>query len=310
MDDATRLAGVPGDLRPSQTALMVAAMRAQHFHRSPNPKLLRDHLALDLGGFGRPGGEEAFLDAIAARLAAHGGRAVAELILTRIAQGVCARGRLVEEELVRARADGIAQFVLLGAGLDSTAWRCGAETAGMAVFEIDQPATLAWKRARLADTGVRAPANLKQLELDFERRTLADVLRDGGVRRGAPTLFGWMGVQLYLSEDAVLATLQTIARFAPGTRLVMDLLTPPAAGQGDEITEGVRQLREAVAAMGEPIRSMFTVADFTARLRSLGFEDIHIPLCAEENARMLAWSPHAEPWPEDGQLRFVTARVG
>lgn len=297
------------EIRPSQTALMVAAMRAQHFHRALEPKLLRDAMAMGLAGFETMQAVDAFLDAVAERLAAHGDHAVAGLILRRIAQGVCARGRLLEEELAGARQAGIDQLVMLGAGLDSTAYRCGAYTAGMDVFEVDQPQTLAWKRKRLAALGVPPASNVRQINHDLERRTLIDVLLEGGVQRDRSTLFSWMGVQLYLTEDAVMATLRTIASFAPGSRLVMDLLTPPAEGQGAEITEGVRQLQRAVADMGEPIRSAFTVADFTARLGSIGFDAIHIPLCAEENARMLAWSPHAEPWPEDGQLRFVTAQV-
>lgn len=143
-------------------------------------------------------------------------------------------------------------FIILGAGLDSTAYRCADLTAGLQVFEVDYPATQTWKRKQLAASGVAIPDNLKFVAFDFERQTLAEALREGGVCSDAMSFFSWLGVQPYLDDQTVMATLEVIAPFAAGSELVLDLSTHVETVKNEVMAEGLRKAREALARSGEP----------------------------------------------------------
>jgi methyltransferase (TIGR00027 family) len=114
------------------------------------------------------------------------------------------RSRYAEDELSKAIERGVAQYVILGAGLDSFAYRRRDLAEVIHVFEVDYPATQAWKQARLRTLGITLPSNLTFIPIDFEKQALADALRAGGYRAEKPAFFSWLGVTEYLTEEACL----------------------------------------------------------------------------------------------------------
>jgi methyltransferase (TIGR00027 family) len=262
------------DGRPSTTALTAAALRAHHYAFAQEPRVLNDNLAARLAGLASQDDVRAHIDGMVEGLAAFGDRSAAEAVVRHVMLIVCARSRVVEDQLAASLARGMKQLVILGAGLDSTAYRRSDITGGLAIYEVDYSATQAWKRERLASLGVRIPENLTFVPFDFERQTLAEALKAGGVRQDHMSFFAWLGVQPYLMHDTVMSTLDVIARFPPGSELTLDLMTPTDGRQSDGTTEGMRQILEVVARSGEPFKSTYAPDEFTACLRQRGFAQI------------------------------------
>jgi methyltransferase (TIGR00027 family) len=133
------------------------------------------------------------------------------------------RTRYVDERMQRALNEGATQFVILGAGFDTRAYRFAEQLRGKKIFEVDYRSTQAFKKRRLVDVFGKLPEHVRFVEIDFKRDVLHDVLRAAGYEPGAKTFFIWEGVSYYLTEEAVRQTLRTIAReSAPGSLLVMD----------------------------------------------------------------------------------------
>ena len=198
------------DGSPSQTALMVAVLRAHHCHFAPEPKILKDTTALPLSGMADLDAVKDYKNGVIEFFSGLSSRETAESFVQQITDSVCLRSRLVEERLTKARKQGLEQLVILGAGLDSTAYRCTEQLNGLPVFEIDHPATQHWKKTRLTECNINLPDNLKFVGFDFENQTLAEALEAGGVRSSAVTMFTWLGVQLYLTPATVQATLAVL----------------------------------------------------------------------------------------------------
>jgi methyltransferase (TIGR00027 family) len=158
--------------------------------------------------------------------------------------------------------------VVLGAGLDTLAYRVPFG-AGVRVFEVDHPATQAWKRRLLAGAEIPEPPRLTFVPVDFERGTLEAGLDAAGFDPALPSFFIWLGVVPYLTGTAVFATLGCIAGLPGGAGVVFDYANPP--GEGDH-SRG--RLAARVAAAGEAFRSHFHTPDLHARLAALGFHDI------------------------------------
>jgi methyltransferase (TIGR00027 family) len=184
---------------------------------------------------------------------------------------IAARSRFAEDTLDAAVAAGIRQLVVLGAGLDTYAYRT--VHTGLSVFEVDHPSTQAWKGERLAAAGLAVPDRLTFAPVDFERATLADGLAAAGFDAGVPAFFSWLGVVPYLTRDAVFSTLRYIAGLAGGATVVFDYADPPAAMSADR-----RALHEhrasRVASIGEPWLSYFTPEALAADLRAIGYTDL------------------------------------
>ena len=179
---------------------------------------------------------------------------------------IAARSRFVEDEL----APGFAQYVLLGAGLDTFAYRN--PYPDLRVFEVDHPATQAWKRERLALGGIAVPESLAFAPIDFERESF-DALTRAGFDPARRTLFGWLGVATYLELPAILETFRFVASCAPGTTIAFDYALPP-----DRLNPRQRarfdELAGRVAAVGEPWRTFFEPAELEATLRRVGFSGV------------------------------------
>ena len=244
--------------RPSKTALRVARRRAAH-QLLDQPVVFDDPLALRMAGI-------AEVDAL--RNDPREGHPVARTLRAFLA----ARSRFAEEYLGRAVQRGTAQYVILGAGLDTFAYRHPYASV-LTVFEVDYPATQTWKRGRLADAGIVIPPSVRYVAVDFERETALDGLAAAGFDADAPAFFSWLGVTVYLSELSVLSMLESIAGLAPGSGIAFDYAIDPAA-----VSERARRAVEVVAARaaaaGEPWTLFFDPAQLGTRLRGWGFTTI------------------------------------
>ena len=248
---------IPG---PSRTAVLTAVARALQ-RTEPRPWVMDDYLALGLAG---PEGQ-----ALLARLRAE----VPRTHLLAFSRWICVRGRFAEDAVEQAVAGSLGQYVILGAGLDSFAYRRADLLDRLRVFEVDHPATQAWKRRRLTAIGVALPAGLVFAPVDFERQTLREGLERAGFDFGRPAVFSWIGVTMYLSPEAIQATLATVARSRAGTRLVLTYNQPPTALTG--ATAQIAATFAGLAAeLGEPFVSRFTPAEIARLLHGHGFGDI------------------------------------
>jgi methyltransferase (TIGR00027 family) len=242
---------------PSQTALTAAAARAAHLIVDSAPVIFADTLASSLLG------EQA--DELIGYHRAHGTHLV---LSTARAQATC-RSRYTEDRLARAAGRGITQYVILGAGLDSFAYRPGL-AARVRVFEVDHPATQEWKRGRLSSAGVPVPDGVAFAGVNFESGSLARGLGQAGFDPSQPALVSWLGVTMYLTGEAISRTLTEISGFAAGTELITDYMLP--AGLRDETGTAYAELVMPVAAeRGEPWLSFFAPDDMAALLERHGF---------------------------------------
>jgi len=171
-------------------------------------------------------------------------------------------------------ACGVRKYVLLGAGLDTFAYRAGESFSDVTVFEIDHPATQAWKRARLSEVGIPAPANVVYAPVNFESETLADGLTRAGFDFTRPAFFAWLGVTPYLSRDTVMDTLKFIATsVARGSEIVFDYSQPVESLDASQ-RANFAAMAERVAAAGEPFRSFLEPAALARDLHALGFSQV------------------------------------
>lgn len=182
---------------------------------------------------------------------------------------IAIRSRLAEEALAEAHGDGFRQLVVLGAGLDTFAYRnpLGEE---LRIFEVDHPDTQAWKRERLRAAEIAVPPNLTFAPVDFEREGLLAGLKAAGFDPGQPTFCTWLGVVPYLTAEAVFATLEVLARLPGGARVCFDYGNPPAAAE-ERYRLAHEDLAARVAAAGEAFRSTFDTPELHARMAGQGW---------------------------------------
>jgi methyltransferase (TIGR00027 family) len=181
------------------------------------------------------------------------------------------RSRSVEDRLAEAVRNGVGQYVILGAGLDTYAYRN--PFPSLRVFEVDLPATQAWKRTMLGEAGIALPESLTFVPLDFERQKLAEGLAGAEFDLRGPAFFGWMGVVPYLTLTAFRATLETIGEMPRGSGASFDYaLAPETLGPVGRTAFDI--LASRVAAAGEPFRLFFNADEMEAELRRAGFHSI------------------------------------
>ncbi|MGA7339139.1 MAG: class I SAM-dependent methyltransferase [Terracidiphilus sp.] len=274
---------------PSKTAFRVALRRAVH-QVLDRPPVLADPIAVPLLG---------------SRFAFDRFRE-----MTPVARAfrafMAARSRYAEDRLAEAVAAGVAQYVLLGAGLDTFAYRN--PFPRLRVFEVDFPATQAWKRALLAESGIAAPSSLTFVPLDFERHTLSDGLAGAGFDSERPAFFGWLGVVPYLTAEAFRATLETIARLPQGSGVSFDY------GVSRSLLSPLRRmaldaLAARVAAAGEPFRLFFTPDELETEFRRAGFHRFVQHGSGELNQLYFAARADGLKLPSPGLGRMASAWV-
>ncbi|MCX5892499.1 MAG: class I SAM-dependent methyltransferase [Deltaproteobacteria bacterium] len=181
------------------------------------------------------------------------------------------RARYAEDNLEQAvRQQGVKQYVILGAGMDTFAWRRPDLMASLQVFEVDHPATQAFKRHRLQQMDRETPEQLHFVPVDFDRENLATALRRSAFDPAVPSFFGWLGVTYYLSRGAVCATLQAIAEVAPkGSAVSFDYLDNEAFVP-EKVTRRVQIMMDLVRRIGEPMITGFEPSSLAADLAGLG----------------------------------------
>jgi methyltransferase (TIGR00027 family) len=183
---------------------------------------------------------------------------------------IAARSRFSEQSLAAGVARGVRQVVVLGAGLDTFSLRN--PHAGVRVFEVDYPATQAWKRERLKQAALAEPASLTFVPVDFERQSLADGLAAAGFQADRPAFFQWLGVVPYLTREAISVTLDFIAR-VPESEVVFDY-AEPFENHPAERRANVMAVAARAAERGEPWLSLFDPAELSAMLRNKGFATV------------------------------------
>ena len=186
---------------------------------------------------------------------------------------IAMRSRFAEDSAKVAIGGGVRQVLVLGAGLDTFAYRLES-FEGLRVFELDHPATQSDKRRRLARAGIAEAPHVAFVAYDFERGSLTSALEAGGfdTRRRAFVL--WLGVTPYLTEEAVFTTLGELARFAGGVEIVFDYANPPQTIQEAQVRGFHDELAARVAAIGEPFRCYLDTDALLWHARDLGFADI------------------------------------
>ena len=218
---------------------------------------------------------------------------------------MCIRSRFTEDLVERAIGRGVEQYVILGAGLDSFACRRSDLMDRLRVFEVDHPASQSWKQYRLGDLGIEIPGNLVFAPVDFERQTLREGLVSAGFNFARPAVFSWIGVTMYLTLDAIEATLGTISQCMPGSQVALTYNQPHRVL--DDIALQVTSTFEPIATeMGEPFVSLFVPDEIEGLLRHHGFDDIaHF---GPEQARA-AWFSGAAGVAIAGAQRLIAATV-
>jgi len=256
------------ETRPSHTAEMVAMRRAAHQVFDGEPKVINDPLAVRIIGTEA----EARMRAMRQQSAfAKVGRAF-----------MVARLRFAEDALTRAVEQGVTQYVILGAGLDTFAYRNPFHQ--LQVFEVDHPATQAWKRERLAAAGIAIPENVTHVPVDFEREAIAHTLSEAGLDEHRPVFFAWLGVTMYLTDEAIATTLGYIGSRPSGSMLVLDYSLPSESlSWMERFFRGIMARR--VKRAGEPFINFFSPERMQSTLEAAGLHRVEDLGVDELNAR-------------------------
>ncbi len=245
---------------PSRTALMIARQRAAH-QLLDHGSILDDPFAMKI----LREEEKDVLQFASGHPLASIGRLI-----------TAARSRIAEDALSKAVERGIRQIVILGAGLDTFALRNPHGARQIHIYEVDHPATQAWKRQRLAEAQIGLPPWLIFVPVDFERDDLGDKLAAAGFQQNSPTFFTWLGVVPYLTQDAIGRTLDYMSSIQ-NSEVVFDYMEPPETSS-EELRQLETERTGLLKKMEERSLSRFEPAGIAAILRSHGFctiEDNH-----------------------------------
>ena len=248
---------------PDGTAVRVALWRAMHVLLDPPPHVLEDEIGLQLAAPDDGWRRRPDMDP----RATSGYRAA-----------IVARARFIEDLVVEQAGHGVAQYVILGAGLDTFAQRRPEIAARLRVFEVDQPGPQAWKRRRLIELGYGIPDWLRLVPVDFEAsESWWQQLSVAGFDPGQAAVVVSTGVTMYLTKDATAATLRQIAGLAPGSTLAITFLLP-AELLGDADRSGLQVAEKGARASGTPFISFYTPPEMLTLAREAGFKDVrHVP---------------------------------
>lgn len=263
--------------QPSRTALGAARLRAAH-QVMDKASILVDPLAIRILG------DDIEVSLDHARTHTSG---------PRMRWFIASRSRIAEDALNLAVDAGATQLVVLGAGLDTLAYRTPL-AARLRIFEVDHPATQARKREMLAAAAIAVPETLSFVAVDFERETLSESLEAAGFKSDERCFFSWLGVVPYLTEAAILSTLGFMARLPGGAEVVFDYVNPaasiPAAGRTAH-----QALAARVAAAGERFQSYLDTTSLCEKMRAAGFRHVDDIGPAELAARFFPETERSAP---------------
>jgi len=247
----------PASVAPEHTAVRVALWRALHAQIDPAPHVLQDEIGLKLVGEAhwrdRPDMNPDFSKSMRA--------------------SIVGRARLIEDLVEEQVAQGVRQYVILGAGLDTFAQRRPEIASQIRIFEIDQPGPQAWKQKRLQETGVGAPSGLHFVPVDFESgQSWWDLLVTAGFDPNRPAVVVSTGVSMYLTRETNLATFRQIAKLAPGSTfattfmLALNLLPPPERAIMEFVMKKAQE-------SGTPFLSLFSPEEMLSLAKEAGFKN-------------------------------------
>jgi methyltransferase (TIGR00027 family) len=240
----------------SRTALRVAMRRASH-QVLDRPVVFEDPFAIRI----LPPDAAAEIGKDAARESHPFARAMRAFMAV--------RSRFAEDEFAGAVTHGVRQYVALGAGLDTFAWRNPHRDSGVRIFEVDHPATQAWKRDLIAQANLPDTA-ATYVPVDFERQSLNDCLRAAGFRTDTPAFFSWLGVVPYLTLDAFRNTLRFFGGMAAGSAVVFDYALPREAVDENRLA-AFDELSARVSRIGEPFQLFFMPGDLASEFHAIGW---------------------------------------
>ncbi|MEI9954171.1 MAG: class I SAM-dependent methyltransferase [Pseudomonadota bacterium] len=243
---------------PESTAVRVALWRAMHVQIDPSPHVLEDEIGLQLaapdeGWRARPDMDPHFTSSFRA--------------------SIVGRARFIEDLVIEQASRGVGQYVILGAGLDTFAQRKPGSVSALEVFEVDQPSPQAWKRQRLIELGFGIPDWLRFVPVNFEAGDVWwDRLALAGFDPTRPAVVASAGVSMYLSKEAIAATLRQVAALAPGSTFAMTFLMPLELAD-PEVRPGLEMAVKGARASGTPFISFFTPSEMLALAREAGFRE-------------------------------------
>lgn len=235
-----------------------AYLRAVHMSLDGEPKILHDPLAGKLLG-----------PDLDAKIAADKPRLVTDALVKARAL-IVMRSRYVDDELVDAVERGITQYVILGAGLDTSPYLDDHLSRQLRVFEVDHPDTQRLKIERLAAAGIGAPENLCYVPIDFESQSLAEALSQAGFNENRAAFFSWLGVSYYLQPESVRDVLSYVAGLAPGSQLVFDFMLADSV-LGDRERQALARITAFLEKYREPLLCRFEPQLLQDLLYSVGF---------------------------------------
>jgi methyltransferase (TIGR00027 family) len=249
--------------RASETAVLTAVMRAAHPLIDSKPWVFEDPWAGVFVGIETREALQTVLISIENELAGLSTRALIHALLDEARSSVSIRSRYAEDELLKAIERGVSQYVILGSGFDSFAYRRPNSAATLRIFEVDHPATLQRKQTRLQELQMEIPPHVVFVPLNFEEQLLFEGLRAAGFRNDQPAFFSWLGVTWFLTKEAIVQTLSQVAAGASGNEIVFDFPLPALLLDAE-----AQQLSGVIESMGasrsEPILSRFAPEDLTA----------------------------------------------
>jgi methyltransferase (TIGR00027 family) len=262
------------DSRPSRTAHRVAIRRAAH-QLVDDPLVFRDPLAMAIIG-----AEAA--DNLRAQISSEKDRFARALRAF-----MAVRSRYAEDQLEAAVARGVRQYVVLGAGLDTFAYRNRHTENGLRVFEVDHPATQAWKRELLVAAQIVLRGEMAFVPVNFEHQILRDELQAAGFRCDQPAFFSWLGVTVYLTHEAFTATMQFIRSMPAHSGIALDYaVSRSSLSFLERLALDALTLR--VGAAGEPFQLFFEPKKLTSEIEQMGFGQVENIGREEINARYFA----------------------
>jgi methyltransferase (TIGR00027 family) len=265
------------DRNASRTALGTAYMRAAHQLLDAPPRILEDLLAVRLLGLAA---SQRINDAAASYQTPERRALRAHVVL---------RSRFAEDRLAAAVRRGVTQYIVLGAGFDTFALRQPVWAQPLRILEVDHAGTQATKRTQLTAAGLALPENADFAAIDFDRESLRDGLLRYKVSLDEPTFFSWLGVTMYLKEDAIEAVLKSVAAFPAGSEIVLTFAQPLGGSPSP--------FDRRAASLGEPWESYFEPDALEAKLRGIGFSNVEFLSPEEAEARYFRQRPQDLPIP-------------
>jgi methyltransferase (TIGR00027 family) len=245
-------------MQPESSAARVALWRALHVELDAPPHVLDDRIGLELVAPEPDWRQRPDMN---------------EYATSGVRASIVARARFIEDLVADSARDGVDQYVLLGAGVDTFAERRPDIASRLTVFEVDQPQPQAWKQQRLAELGFGPPEWLRFVPVDFEVDSWREALLDNGFDAERPAVVASLGVSMYLTRDTTVATLSQTAALAPGSTLAMTFIQPLELV--DPVERALHQATNAAArASGTPFVSYYAPDEILAMARDAGFASV------------------------------------